>query len=1428
MTAPTVVLLAPPSGITLHDPGILRPASDISWSGEVGNVDIRFQWDTDSSFGGSVSEIVEIDLGVPTAGTYTLTFNAQTTAAIQWDDNAAAVKAALELLSGVHIVTVTGTGTTADPFVITHADPINAGRNIPDMTGTDSLTGGSGLLVTVDTQGSTGPPIDVLTLDDSSNAISVAPTSDLGLAGPWFWRVAVIDRDDGAGAWSAAQTINYAESLDYRRYLHLLASVGVGFDYENASLLGDSPNYRFLVWNDGTGGTFTLTHDSNVTAAIGFDAAASLIESELEGLASITAVRVSKIALGSGVRGWDVEFQNPGHSNETVTVQDAGITGDTIGGLDVLQPGDAWGTGGTVGPDGDPIDSRRYLTLLANIGVGFTTTDDPPGGWGTGGTVGPDGTVRDFRRYLYQLANVDTTQPCPLLTSLSASVVEAGDGLTIFGQGFGDNVSPDYGAEARLYDAPNFAAAFTVLPTVLVTDGDLQDTFACTIPTSVTTSGYVAVVHTITPSCDGSNFIFLTVLPAARDADAGWWIEAWSEDGTTKLIDTVDVIAASIQPILNGVGGGSITVASDYPRIKEIIDPDPRDSNGDPLPPVNSLLRVFLHGVEQYAFNAESIDKKLQDDAETSVIISGDGIESSLRWATVYPADHPQATIVAGDHLYGSALNLITNGGLEDGRSRLDNLGFESGDVDPWDAEPEGGTLVTSNVVFRTGAWSLKITPVVLDGGGGIDLSVVPGDRIFFDSYVKETGGTGDEVTLLAYYIDDDDDEQTLDTALVNLAATWSLGALEFTVPADITSIRIAWRYTDGSGPPHEFFVDDNFEAGAISPWVSKGFATIELSETESAAGRFSLKVIPTSERGGAKISFPVNPNQRVSASIAVTGPAGDTIQLRVVIDGVATFDTIALTGAPAFDVFTLTGTPGTDQTTLLLEIFTLETSGFAPFFVDVASAIPGEDATSGGGIFLDLFADAQARGILLGFSTDFTAALDSKGEAWDEPALATQIRRSLSLLDVAALLAGYGLDWKVTSQKVIQFFNDLGSDLTIQETAPVLQNGRGIGGGKLSRQVPKITRLFAEGAAGVWTTKANTPDEAGIEPKEKYLVATSALDATALDRAASADLDTNNARQSAIRIDLEPEAGILPFFDFIVGDSIFVDLFDEGGDPIVTIEQYPEGFKVIGISVDLSAEEPHYTVDLNWVVLEEMAARDAALRVLQERQRLGSFSPGAVSGADTVGGGSLIFPASADHTHTAADITDLTDALTAGDPAGGDLAGVYPDPTVTGIRGIPFATGGPSDSDLIVYDSAAAKLGWSAWQDWTPSYTNLTVGNGTVTARYVKLGRTVHAHFTFTLGSTSTVGTDPTITTPVPATSAYTIGRNIVGVGLARDDGGSTHVVSVRLDSLTVFLPLVHGASGTYATLPKLSATIPFPWAADDTLAFSVTYETD
>ena len=75
-----------------------------------------------------------------TGGTFTLTYDGQTTGAIAFDATAGTVETAIEALSNVTTATVTGTGDAATPWVIFFNSA--AGQNI--MTADDgSLTGGT-------------------------------------------------------------------------------------------------------------------------------------------------------------------------------------------------------------------------------------------------------------------------------------------------------------------------------------------------------------------------------------------------------------------------------------------------------------------------------------------------------------------------------------------------------------------------------------------------------------------------------------------------------------------------------------------------------------------------------------------------------------------------------------------------------------------------------------------------------------------------------------------------------------------------------------------------------------------------------------------------------------------------------------------------------------------------------------------------------------------------------------------------------------------------------------------------------------------------------------------------------------------------------------------------------------------------------------
>jgi hypothetical protein len=87
--------------------------------------------------------------GAPTGGTFTLTFDGQTTAAIAYNAAATAVQSALVALSNIGTGNVTVTGAAGGPYTVTFVG-IYAGVNVPLMTGSaTALVGGTAPAIVV-------------------------------------------------------------------------------------------------------------------------------------------------------------------------------------------------------------------------------------------------------------------------------------------------------------------------------------------------------------------------------------------------------------------------------------------------------------------------------------------------------------------------------------------------------------------------------------------------------------------------------------------------------------------------------------------------------------------------------------------------------------------------------------------------------------------------------------------------------------------------------------------------------------------------------------------------------------------------------------------------------------------------------------------------------------------------------------------------------------------------------------------------------------------------------------------------------------------------------------------------------------------------------------------------------------------------------
>jgi len=130
------------------------------------------------------------------------------------------------------------------------------------------------------------------------------------------------------------------------------------------------------------------------------------------------------------------------------------------------------------------------------------------------------------------------------------------------------------------------------------------------------------------------------------------------------------------------------------------------------------------------------------------------------------------------------------------------------------------------------------------------------------------------------------------------------------------------------------------------------------------------------------------------------------------------------------------------------------------------------------------------------------------------------------------------------------------------------------------------------------------------------------------------------------------------------------------------------------------------------------------------------------------------------------------------------------------------------------------------AWIAYTPSFGNFTLGNGTVSAFFTQIGKTVHVKVRVVLGSTSSMSSFPSLSLPVVAsgTPVYPIlgsGILVIEDSGTRDWGGKMRITSTTSADFTYDL-----VSGSGTTTAFLTASAPMTWAVNDTLNFQITYE--
>jgi hypothetical protein len=141
------------------------------------------------------------------------------------------------------------------------------------------------------------------------------------------------------------------------------------------------------------------------------------------------------------------------------------------------------------------------------------------------------------------------------------------------------------------------------------------------------------------------------------------------------------------------------------------------------------------------------------------------------------------------------------------------------------------------------------------------------------------------------------------------------------------------------------------------------------------------------------------------------------------------------------------------------------------------------------------------------------------------------------------------------------------------------------------------------------------------------------------------------------------------------------------------------------------------------------------------------------------------------------------------------------------------------SDLVTIYTGSAWVEYGrYGAWESFTPTWSNLTVGNGTVVAKYVRIGSMVTYTGKITIGSTTSVSGFVNITLPFTAEDSF-----MNGSARFSDDATRNYVGAVSITATGSSLGFTHSESGGFGSW---NATNPFTIAAGDLVSWNITYQ--
>jgi hypothetical protein len=145
--------------------------------------------------------------------------------------------------------------------------------------------------------------------------------------------------------------------------------------------------------------------------------------------------------------------------------------------------------------------------------------------------------------------------------------------------------------------------------------------------------------------------------------------------------------------------------------------------------------------------------------------------------------------------------------------------------------------------------------------------------------------------------------------------------------------------------------------------------------------------------------------------------------------------------------------------------------------------------------------------------------------------------------------------------------------------------------------------------------------------------------------------------------------------------------------------------------------------------------------------------------------------------------------------------------------------------NDLLLTAASGETTGLKytgAWTSFTPTWSNVTLGNAVNSGKYCQIGKVVHVKANFKFGSTTSFTGAIAMGHPIGGTGAsqgYQTGVTILDAGTNYYNG----FTNVSTGSAEI---LIANVSGTYPSLTQVNATVPFTWTTNDEIVLSYWYE--